>query len=56
VAVSTHYAHLRCASRPARRRGAIQVPAPATVVDALPAPEVEARPLSWYDELVEAAS
>jgi transposase len=55
VAVSTHYAHLRCASRPARRRGAIQVPAPAAVVDLPPAPEVEARPLSWYDQLVEVA-
>ncbi len=59
VAVSTHYAHLRCALRPARRRGAIQVPAPATEVDpgfAPPAPEVEARPLSWYDQLLEVAS
>ncbi len=56
VAVSTHYAHLRCGLRPVRQRGAIQVPAPATVVDLPSAPEVEARPLSWYDQLAEVAS
>jgi hypothetical protein len=56
VAVATHYAHLRCGSRPARRRGAIQLPAPQELVEMPPAPEVEARPLVWYDQLVEVLS
>jgi transposase len=53
VAVAAHYAHLRAGSRPTRRRGAIQVPAPQSLADLPPAPEVEARPLAWYDQLAE---
>jgi transposase len=56
VAVAAHYAHLRCGLRPARRRGAVQVPAPHNPADLPAAPEVESRPLVWYDQIVEAAS
>jgi transposase len=56
VAVAAHYAHLRCASRPARRRGAIQIPAPQDELFLPAAPEVEARPLVWYDEILEVTS
>jgi hypothetical protein len=53
VVVAAHYAHLRCGSRPARRRGAIQVPAPASEPFLPAAPEVEIRPLAWYEQLME---
>ena len=56
VAVSTHYAHLRCTSRPARRWGAIQVPAPQSEPFLPAAPEVETRPLVWYEQILEVAS
>jgi len=56
VAVSTHYAPLRCGSRPVRRRGAIQVPAPPSEPFLPAAPEVETRPLAWYDQILEVAS
>lgn len=55
VAVSTHYAHLRCTSRPARRRGAIQLPAPQSEPFLPTAPEVETRPLAWYEQVLEVA-
>jgi transposase len=53
VAVAAHYAHLRCGSRPARRRGALQVPAPQSDLFLPAAPEVETRPLAWYEQLLE---
>jgi transposase len=56
VAVSTHYAHLRCTSRPAKRRGAVQVPAPHSEAFLPAAPEVETRPLVWYEQILEVAS
>jgi transposase len=56
VAVAAHYAHLRCGSRPARRRGAIQVPTPQSEPFLPVAPEVETRPLAWYDQILEVAS
>jgi transposase len=56
VAVAAHYAHLRCGSRPARRRGAVQVPAPQSETFLPTAPEVETRPLTWYDQIVEVVS
>jgi len=56
VAVAAHYAHLRCGSRPVRRRGAIQVPAPPSEPFLPPAPEVETRPLAWYDQILEVTS
>jgi transposase len=55
VAVAAHYAHLRCGSRPARRRGAVQVPAPHSEPFLPAAPEVETRPLAWYDQVLEVA-
>jgi transposase len=55
VAVAAHYAHLRCGSHPARRRGAIQVPAPQGEPFLPAAPEVETRPLAWYDQVLEVA-
>jgi transposase len=56
VAVAAHYAHLRCSSQPARRRGAIQVPAPQSLADLPAVPEVETRPLAWYDQILEVGS
>ncbi len=56
VAVSTHYAHLRCTSRPARRRGAVQVPALHSEAFLPAAPEVETRPLVWYEQILEVVS
>lgn len=56
VAVATNYAHLRCGARPVRRRGAIQVPAPQSEPFLPTAPEVESRPLAWYDQILEVAS
>lgn len=52
VAVSTHYPHLRCGSQPIRWRGAIQLPAPPSDPFLPAAPEVETRPLAWYDQVV----
>jgi transposase len=56
IALAAHYAHLRYASRPARRPGAVQLPAPQSLADLPAAPEVEARPLVWYDQILEVAS
>jgi transposase len=53
VAVSTHYAHLRCGARPARGRGAVQLPVAQMWADLPPAPKVEARSLTWYDQMLE---
>lgn len=55
VAVAAHYAHLRCGSRPGRRRGAIQLPTPPDGPFLPAAPEVETRPLTWYDQILEVA-
>jgi len=55
IAVAAHYAHLRCGSRPIRRRGAVQLPTPQDEPLLPVAPEVEARPLSWYEEILEVA-
>jgi len=55
VSVAAHYQGLRSGSRPVKRAEAIQLPAPGLVGDLPPAPEVEARPLTWYDQLVEVA-
>jgi transposase len=50
VAVAAHYASLRRDSRANRRPGASQWPAPQRLAAA---PEVETRPLTWYDQLLE---
>jgi transposase len=53
ITVPAHYQNIRYDSRPIRRPAAIQTP-PAESLAALPAaPEVEARPLAWYDQLLE---
>jgi len=52
VVVAAHYDHIHRQARPARPPMAVQVP---RRDDGLPpAPEVEVRPLSWYDQVVEA--
>jgi transposase len=55
-AVAAHYAEIRSASRPARRPGAIQVPPPEGLAGLPAAPQVEARPLGWYDQLLEVSA
>jgi len=55
VAVAAHYENIQSSSRPARRPTAIQVRPPEDWGDLPVAPEVEARPLSWYDQVVEVA-
>lgn len=51
--VSAHYENIRNSSLPARRPGAVQLPSSKDPVDLRAAPEVEARPLSCYDQLLE---
>jgi hypothetical protein len=55
IAVAAHYEGIRSSSRPARRPQAIQVLPPEDWGDLPVAPEVEARPLSWYDQVLEVA-
>ena len=50
--VSVHYADIRQGSTPAKRPVATQLP---SLEGLPPAPEVETRPLSWYDQLAEVA-
>jgi transposase len=56
ITVAAHYDKIRSGSRPARRPVAIQVPPPEGLADLPAAPEVEARPLVWYDQLLEVAA
>jgi transposase len=53
IAVATHYENIHSSSRPARRPKAIQVVPPDDWGDLPLAPQVEARPLSWYDQALE---
>jgi len=53
IAVAAHYENIHNGSRPARRPTAIQVLPPEDWGDLPLAPEVEARPLSWYDQVLE---
>jgi transposase len=56
IAVAAHYANIGQGERPAKRPTAIQI-APADSLRGLPAaPDVESRPLSWYDQLAEVAA
>lgn len=55
IAVAAHYEGIRSNSRPARRPQAMQVLPPEDWGDLPLAPEVEARPLSWYDQVLEVA-
>jgi hypothetical protein len=52
IVMPAHYAGIGQPEAPAKRGGARQVPALGGP-DGLPAaPQVETRPLSWYDELL----
>jgi transposase len=55
VAVAAHYAHIGQDARPAKRPTAIQTVTTARPVGLPDAPEVEARPLTWYDQRAEVA-
>ena len=52
IALAAHYARLGHSSPPARRPSAVQLPAPQSLADLPAAPEVEIRPLVWYDQLL----
>ncbi len=56
VVEAAHYAPLRCGSHPTPRQGASQLPTPPGDTALPAAPEVEVRPLAWYDQMVEVAS
>ena len=53
IAVAAHYENIHSSSRPPRRPTAIQILPPKDWGDLPVAPEVEARPLSWYDQVLE---
>jgi hypothetical protein len=53
IAVGAHYENIRSKSGPGRRPMAIQVLPPDDWSDLPVAPEVETRPLSWYDQVLE---
>lgn len=56
ITVPAHYANIGQGERPAKRATALQV-LPSERLDGVPAaPDVEARPLSWYDQLAEVAA
>jgi transposase len=54
IALAAHYENIGSGSRPARRPMAIQVLFPEGLASLPAAPEVEARPLCWYDQVLEA--
>ena len=53
VALAAHYEDIGYNARPARRPQAIQVLPPEDWGDLPLAPEVESRPLGWYDQVLE---
>jgi transposase len=53
IVVPAHYGQVRSVSTPARRPGAIQIASSGHSVGLPPAPEVEVRPLAWYDQVLE---
>jgi transposase len=53
ITVAAHYEKIRSTSRPARRPTAIQVLPPEDWGGLPAAPEVETRPLDWYDQVLE---
>lgn len=54
-AVPAHYADIRPIRRPIQRTPALQIRLADLVREPLDAPQVEVRPLSWYDQAVEVA-
>jgi len=54
--VPAHYENIRWSSQRTTRPGAIQLLPPESLGDLPAAPEVETRPLSWYDHLLEVAA
>ena len=54
IAVAAHYENIGSRSGPVRRPMAIQVLSPESLANLPPAPQVEARPLCWYDQVLEA--
>jgi hypothetical protein len=55
IAVPAHYAHIGKSERAPKRAPALQI-VPADSLTGLAAPDVEARPLGWYDQLLEVAA
>jgi transposase len=55
VVVAAHYENMGRGSHPARRPLAIQVSSPQGLASLPLAPQVEARPLCWYDQILEGA-
>jgi transposase len=53
IAVAAHYENMGRGSGPARRPMAIQVLSPDALASLPAAPQVEARPLCWYDQILE---
>jgi transposase len=53
ITVRAHYANIRQNQVPTRRPVAVQLSAPVSLADLPAAPEVETRPLTWYDQLAE---
>lgn len=56
IAVAAHYEDIRNHSRPARQPVAVQIALPEMWPGLPAAPQVEARPLSWYDQALERVS
>jgi len=54
-AVSAHYQNIRHRARPAKRTTAVQIRLAEPPAGLPAAPQVEIRPLSWYDQAVEVA-
>jgi hypothetical protein len=55
IALPAHYANIGKSEAPAKRGTAMQI-VPADSLTDLVAPDVETRPLSWYDQLLEVAA
>jgi len=53
ITVAAHYDNIRSSSQPTKRPVAIQVVPPEDWGHLPASPEVEARPLSWYDQVLE---
>lgn len=56
IAVAAHYANIGKGERPAKRPTAIQIALADSLLGLPAAPDVESRPLSWYDQLAEVAA